>query len=297
MITPRQTTPAPGRQLLDFLVHLRVHYQLFILSGGFLLGGYLSPSLEWSAFLLQFMNVHLLLFGGATVYNSYWDKDEGPVGGLRHPPPLQWWMWPASLLLQLVGLLVALQAGLRFALAYMVSMLLFWLYSSPLFRWKGRPLRSLLAIGISTGTNSLLMGYLAGGHRAIPATVWVAALGVGLVILSLYPVSQVFQIDEDQARGDRTFANRFGFEGVLWFFRVAFPVGVGLLGLAIGARAWWVGAGFVLVGFLTGYLVNRQLTGLMGQPDEYERVMRIKYGTSMAFVIFILGLLILRHGF
>ena len=41
--------------------------------------------------LIGFLSVHILLFGGVTVYNSYWDKDTGPIGGLRAPPPLAPW--------------------------------------------------------------------------------------------------------------------------------------------------------------------------------------------------------------
>jgi len=57
------------RELWHFILHLRWHYQVFILSGGFLLGGLLSSDINVSWFVIQFANVHLLLFGGATAYN------------------------------------------------------------------------------------------------------------------------------------------------------------------------------------------------------------------------------------
>src|SRR6056297_121117 len=110
-----------ARQLWHFILHLRWHYQLFILSGGFLLGGFLSVNLDISSFLLQFANVHLLLFGGATAYNSFWDKDSGPVGGLKNPPPMTQWMWLASLLLQMVGLMIAIPQGSLFVSVYALS--------------------------------------------------------------------------------------------------------------------------------------------------------------------------------
>ena len=40
-------------ELRAFLVHLRVHYQLLILSGGYLLGGLYNRELALQPFLLQ----------------------------------------------------------------------------------------------------------------------------------------------------------------------------------------------------------------------------------------------------
>ncbi|MDZ7807429.1 MAG: hypothetical protein U5K71_09980 [Gracilimonas sp.] len=161
---------------------------------------------NWPQFWLQFLNVYVLLFGGATVYNSWWDKDEGPIGGLKSPPKMQPWMWPASMVIQYIGLFWAISVGWNFVIIYAISMLFFWLYSSPITRWKGKPILSLVAIGISTGTNSFFLGYLAAGGYPITWIEDIIAIGVACLILSLYPVSQVYQSDEDMKRGDETFA-------------------------------------------------------------------------------------------
>ncbi len=285
------------RQCWHFILHLRWHYQLFILSGGYLLGGYLSSSLEWSSFLLQFLNVHLLLFGGATAYNSYWDKDKGPVGGLRNPPPMEKWMWGASIMLQLVGLWLAWPAGTAFTLLYGISMLLFWLYSTPHARWKGDPRKSLVAIGISTGANSLLMGYLAANPtvNVLHVEVLIASAGVALIMLSLYPVSQLYQLREDSERGDRTFASRYGLKGAALFFRISFPAGL----LPVAASMYGVQAGLALIfaglGMIVYLWLSVRVGKLKGVNGEYDLVMRIKYGTSLVFVCFLALAILYRH--
>lgn len=282
-------------QVWHFILHLRWHYQLFILSGGFLLGGFLSANLDISSFLLQFANVHLLLFGGATAYNSFWDKDEGPIGGLQNPPKMQPWMWSASLMLQVVGLVIAVPQGLLYTGIYVLSMLLFWLYSTPLARWKSHPYKSLVAIGISTGFNSVLLGNLAAGNGEIAISVWVAAAGVSLMLLSLYPISQIYQIEEDRKRRDQTFAVRFGKRGVCYFFIIAFVSGLILVSLAIGVFDFWIAVFFGGIGVIVGIIVFALLKGLATTSDGYTTVMRIKYGTSIAFVLFLGTVLILKH--
>ena len=284
------------QQLWYFVLHLRWHYQLFILSGGFLLGGFLSPDLEPASFFIQFANVHLLLFGGATAYNSYWDKDTGPIGGLQNPPPMNQWMWLGSMLLQLGGLILALPQGTLYLAIYVASLVLFWLYSTPLARWKSRPIKSLVAIGLSTGLNAVLLGYLAAGNASLPAPVLLAALGVSLMLLSLYPLSQIYQLEEDRRRGDQTFAVQYGKKAVFRFFSVAFGMGLLLVAAAMGYYHLQLAFVFGMIGAITGGIVRLTLHSLGASEGDYQTVMRIKYGTSMAFVIFLVAVLLLKHG-
>ncbi len=283
------------QQIWHFIMHLRWHYQVFILSGGYLLGGVLSPEVNWAVFSGQFLNVHLLLFGGATAYNSYWDKDEGPIGGLQHPPPMQRWMWGVSLLLQFAGLGWALQISYTFGLIYLLSILFFWLYSSPHFRWKGNPIRSLVAIGVSTGCNSVFLGYLAASPETLSFTVVTAALGVMLMVLSLYPVSQVYQLDEDKTRGDFTFVMKFGVAGVIQFFAVAFVGGVILVSFAVFELFGWVSAAFMMLGLVMTAWIYSRLKELVLEREDYRQVMKIKYYTSLSFVILLITLLSFKY--
>ncbi|SHE96479.1 4-hydroxybenzoate polyprenyltransferase [Fodinibius roseus] len=285
-----------GNQVWHFVLHLRLHYQLFILSGAYLLGALLSENFNLQWFVIQFLNVHLLLFGGATAYNSFWDRDEGPVGGLPNPPPMVRWMWFASLLIQMIGLLLAIPMGAFFVGIYLLSMLLFWLYSSPWSRWKGRPLKSLVAIGISTGCNAVLLGYYATGFGPLYGSTWMAAAGVTFILLSLYPVSQLYQQNEDLRRGDRTFAVSYGKYTVMRFFEASFTVGLLLVTLAIGLQHLMLGLLFGITGGITGILVDRKLKGMMAHNEgDYRSVMQVKYRTSMAFVSFLVIALFAKH--
>ena len=283
-------------QLRSFLIHLRIHYQFLILSGAFLYGGVIAEQLNVAAFLTQFLSVHLLLFGGATAYNSYWDKDEGPIGGLKHPPAMSDWMWSASLLLQAQGLLIAATEGTLFVACYLVSALLFWAYSSPLLRWKGHPILSLIAIAISTGTCSVVMGFLAASiqHR-FSFPLMIGAVGAGLVLVSLYPVSQLYQLEEDGNRGDRTFAIRYGKEGVLRFFVMAYLTGAVMIGGALWTRHATAGMALTATSLASGLLLYFFIRQLKGVEEEYGAVMRVKYLASFGFVAFLTGSLFLLN--
>ncbi len=276
-------------QVWHFIVHLRLHYQFFILSGGYLLSALFVESINWEQFGFQFLNVHVLLFGGATAYNSYWDKDEGPIGGLKSPPKMEGWMWAVSMLFQLIGLVCAFSLGRAYVIIYAVSILFFWLYSSPLTRWKGRPLLSLVAIGVSTGSNSFLLGYLASGVNTLGVTQGFAALGVALIMLSLYPVSQVYQKEEDSQRGDQTFAIRYGLLGIRRLYRLFFTSGVLLIAGSLFKTDSSLSILFLVLSTIAFGIINQILKKLMGNKTEYETIMKIKFLTSFSFVLFILS--------
>jgi len=281
-------------QLINFILHLRLHYQFLLLSGGFLLGGLMANEMNTLQFWLQFLNVHVLLFGGATAFNSWWDKDEGPIGGLKNPPEMRPWMRTASLGMMFLGLIWAFTVGWIYSLVYLISLILFWLYSTPAARWKGDPILSLFAIAFSTGFNSVLLGALAAGG-AIDFILLLSATGASLVLLSLYPVSQIFQTEEDLRRNDRTFAAVFGLQKVRMFFAVSFITGAVLLCSAV--YLIYPIPALILLGaaMISWIILMKIILKLKGAKDEYDAVMKMKFLASFSFVVFLIAANAIRY--
>jgi len=282
------------RKLLHFILHLRLHYQFFILSGGYLLGGYLSDQMYAAQFWIQFFNVHVLLFGGATAYNSWWDKDEGAIGGLKHPPKMEKWMHPASLLLMFTGWVWSIFTGFEYAAVYGTSLLFFWLYSTPHARWKGKPLLSLAAIAVSTGFNSVLLGLWAAGG-VFNAAVLLSAVGASTILLSLYPVSQIFQIDEDRNRGDETFTAHYGLESTKKFFVISYLFGLSFLSFGLYLAEGVIGPIIFILGSFSFLIIRRMINPMEGRKAEYKNVMKTKFFASLSFVLFLMAAGTIKH--
>lgn len=283
------------KEILRFILHLRLHYQFFILSGGYLMGGVLAGEMDGTQYLLQFLNVHVLLFGGATAFNSWWDKDTGPIGGLKHPPKMEPWMHKLSLGFMFFGLIWAVAVGIIYAGIYLVSLFLFWIYSSPHGRWKGHPLRSLIAIGVSTGLNSVLLGTLAAGGQITPP-VLLGSVGAMLILLSLYPVSQIYQVEEDRKRGDKTFAGTYGFKTVKQFFGGNFTAGSLIVVLVSYLVNPYYGMLLFVGCMVSGILLFKIIAQLKGNDAEYKIVMKMKFLASLSFVFCFLILNAIEHG-
>ncbi|MDZ7756549.1 UbiA family prenyltransferase [Rhodohalobacter sp.] len=282
------------KEIGHFLLHLRLHYQLFILSGGFLLGGLMADQMSTAQFWLQFLNVHILLFGGATAFNSYWDKDEGPIGGLKNPPKMTDWMRIASLVMMAIGWVWSALFGVLYFVIYGVSIMFFWLYSTPLARWKSHPYLSLIAIGVSTGFNSVLLGTIAAGG-SVNTSVIISAFGASMILLSLYPVSQIYQMEQDKRRGDRTFAVEYGVDGVKFFFVISYLFGMIFFSAGLLQVYPYPAVIFFILGLISGVILLRLLLKLKGMESEYSSVMKLKFLASLSFVIFLMILNAVRY--
>jgi 1,4-dihydroxy-2-naphthoate octaprenyltransferase len=244
---------------------------------------------------MQFFSIHILLFGGVTAYNSYFDKDEGPIGGLKIPPKMFPWMLVGAWVLQFIGLILAFFSGLYFVFIYFVSAIIFWMYSSPRIRLKGKPILSLIAIGVGTAMFTCLLGYYANSTVELPSIeVIIASLGASLLVVSMYPLSQVYQVEEDKKRGDTTFSVKYGKKGVKNIFLSLYPLGLMLVVYSLVSIKLTFAVLSLVGGIACFGIVFSAIKKISMTIKDYEIVMRIKYINGLLFSLFALSFIFLK---
>src|SRR5882762_436845 len=146
--------------MLSTLLHLRVPFSYFLLPVYlFALG--ISPNLCESNLIWSFVIIHLMLYPASNGYNSYFDKDEKSIGGLKNPPPVNKSLYYISLLLDLAAIIIAYwKIGFLFALMILIYGLLSKAYSHPSIRLKKYPIIGWLIVGIFQGSFAFLMCYV-----------------------------------------------------------------------------------------------------------------------------------------
>jgi 4-hydroxybenzoate polyprenyltransferase len=189
----------------------------------------------------------ILLNGGTLAINSVFDKDEGDIGYLRAPPPPPRHLLAFSVALLAGGQLLGFALPPAFRIDYGICLGLSILYSVPPFRFKA-------VAGVDWVINMWGFGTLT------PFAAWAATgrpldLGHGLVLLGfcplfagLYPLTQLYQMEEDRRRGDRTLALLLG-------TRASLAVAIACTLLAFALFAWaaallWVRAWLLVVPLL-----------------------------------------------
>jgi 4-hydroxybenzoate polyprenyltransferase len=168
----------------------------------------------------------VMLNGGTLALNSAFDRDEGDIGYLKAPPP------PPKHLALVGFLLMAAGQGVSFVLpplfrwTYAVCFVLSILYSVPPFRLKAVAGLDWVINMWGFGTLTPLAGLAATGTVPSPVLSLVL-LAFCPLFAALYPLTQLYQFDEDRRRGDRTLALVLG-------MRLSLQVAVGGVVLAFG---------------------------------------------------------------
>ncbi len=268
----------------NFLVHLRLPFQL-VLAPFMLFGAALSHgTLRASTFALAFVILHVCIYGGTTAYNTHYDRDEGPVGGMEHPPEAGPWLLPGGIAIQVAGLAVAPLVSWGFFLTCLAFAILGVLYSRPVPRLKGRPWPSLFAVMVGQGMLGAIAGASAVSAPAFRAELGLGVLGAALLVGGLYPISQVFQMEEDRARGDRTLALLLGPRGTVLLACALFCLGAGSLSLS----AWAAGRPVDAIGFALAPVPMIALARWACAPhgNGFRRVTLLQVGAGVGFGLY-----------
>jgi 4-hydroxybenzoate polyprenyltransferase len=210
MESEARVTPDVTRGLADDLwaifVHARWPVQSYVLLG-FLYGSLIARSMFDMRVLTAFIS-WLLLCAGLTVFNSYYDKDEEPVGGMSNPPKVTPALLYGSLAMQAVAFVLAFFVGLTFFILALIVGAIYFLYSHKSFRWKSNGYRAVILNAI---LGSLTM--VAAASISDQPPLLAVAIGVFTAAFfkaSVYMMMQVHQVHEDTVRGDVSIAVMFG---------------------------------------------------------------------------------------
>lgn len=187
-------------------IHARWPIQSYVVAG-FLLGLLLALVPLSMTTLWAFIS-WLLLCIGLTIFNSYYDKDEAPVGGMVHPPKVTEGLFWGSLITQMIALGIAVFIGRTFFLLALFMYVVFFLYSHRMFRFKSNGYAAVFLNGV-LGATTILAAASLGGSLLRPEILCGAATAF-FFKNSVYTMMQVHQIEEDTIRGDKSIAVMYG---------------------------------------------------------------------------------------
>jgi 1,4-dihydroxy-2-naphthoate octaprenyltransferase len=182
----------------------------------------ISPNVNGDNILWSFLIIHLLLYPASNGYNSYFDKDEKSIGGLKNPPPVKNDLYYTSLLLDIAAIVLALiMVSKEFAVMLFIYGLASKAYSHPSIRLKKYPIAGWLTVVFFQGIFTFAMSYAAVNKFPIEMVLQQKVLFPGLLssmmLFATYPMTQVYQHEEDSKRGDKTMSLLLGIRGTFFF--------------------------------------------------------------------------------
>lgn len=182
-----------------------------------------------------FVVLHLLAYPASNGYNSWFDRDEGSIGGLERPPQVTPELWRLVVLFDGLALLGALLISWEFAALLVVYLLVSKAYSYDRIRLKKYPFVSTLVVVVFQGAFTFLMTQVGTGAATSEigsADNLLLAAVSSLFLCGSYPLTQVYQHHEDRQRGDQTLSLLLGVRGTFVFAGLGLLAGALVLGYA-----------------------------------------------------------------
>jgi 4-hydroxybenzoate polyprenyltransferase len=207
------------------LLHLRFFFSVFLLPVFFFALSQV-PEINLNSAILTFIIWHLLVYPASNGYNSYFDKDEGSIALIEKPPPVDKSLYYFSLLLDLIALFIAIYVGWILFFAVLIYGVFSKMYSHPLIRLKKYPFISFMIVFVFQGAFVYWSTYVSvSGINTLYG--WnlnftIAGLICSCLIGATYPLTQVYQHEEDSKRGDKTLSLILGIRGSFYFSAILF---------------------------------------------------------------------------
>jgi 1,4-dihydroxy-2-naphthoate octaprenyltransferase len=213
------------------LLHLRIPFSIFLMPV-FCFAASQAVHLTWQMYLIVFVVLHIFVYPASNGFNSFYDKDEGSIGGLKNPPKVNQNLLTTSLIFDIIGLFFSFVfVNWQFTLLVFIYGLMSKAYSHPSIRLKKYAIGGWLTVGIFQGAFTYLMCVLAfekdfsianttafSGFEVFYQQRHLFAAGlISVLLLGSYPMTQIYQHEEDSKRGDKTISLLLGIRGTFIF--------------------------------------------------------------------------------
>jgi 1,4-dihydroxy-2-naphthoate octaprenyltransferase len=272
--------------------HLRFPFSLFLLPV-YLFG--LSQAGEVSVLraVLTFSILHFLVYPASNGYNSYYDKDEGSIGGVEKPLPVSKELWYVSLCMDVIAIGLGFVLGLEFVLLILLYGLASKAYSNPKIRLKKYAVLGWLTVFIFQGfvTYVMVLSGLKGNIAAeiTSVKVWLPAVLSSVLLGGAYPMTQIYQHGEDKRRGDITISIKLGIRGTFYFTAFWFLLANAGFYVLLTFNQFIVFQGF-MVFVLIYFLYWFRLVYKDEQMADFKHTMRLNMLSSASMNLFFLTL-------
>ena len=284
--------------LKSTLLHLRIPFSYFLLPV-FLFAVAVSPNLIQDRLLWVFLLLHVFLYPASNGYNSYFDKDEKSIGGLKNPPPVSIRLYWVSLLFDVIAVVLGvIKVSFLFAVMVLIYGLVSKAYSHPFIRLKKHPVIGWLVTGFFQGFFTFSMCYVGINNFNVDSifreqALYPAAL-TSLMLWANYPMTQVYQHEEDARHEDRTLSLLLGIRGTFYFaalFFVLTSIGFILYFLKFyhPRQAWAFLLALSPVGIYFGswfWKVRKDAANA-----DYRHTMRLNFISATCLIVFFVWLL------
>jgi 1,4-dihydroxy-2-naphthoate polyprenyltransferase len=213
------------KQIQNTIKLLRFSFSLFLLPISLFSFFYIQPDISLQLFLVLVI-WHLLVFPSSNGYNSYHDRDEGPIGALAAPPKPTKLLLHVSNTMDAAAIFLSAFVNWHFVAFVVAFITISRLYSDRRIRIKKYSVIAFFIVCLCQGSGIFCANIFALSSVQLfytPAVVY-AAITTFLFIGTIYPLTQIYQHEEDGKDGVQTISMLLGKRGTFIFSGVMFSL-------------------------------------------------------------------------
>ncbi len=179
---------------------------------------------NWTKAVLVFIILHLLVYPASNGYNSYMDRDTKSIGGLEHPPPPSRELFLTTIVLDVAAIILGFLVTPLFGFLMPLYIGASKAYSYRGIRLKKFPVIGYLTVIIFQGAFTFWLVYHGSSSEHLLWPPWQAMVVCALLIGGFYPLTQIYQHQQDLDDGVMTISYKLGYTGTFIFCAVVYAI-------------------------------------------------------------------------
>lgn len=175
------------------------------------------PVIDYTKAAWVFVILHFIMYPASNGYNSYMDQDEDSIGLLKKPPRPTRELFYLTAVMDVLAVFLSFWVNGVFAACIIANILASRAYSYRRIRLKKYPVTGFLTVIFFQGAVTYFMVYTgSGGGMSLPVP-WQGMLISSLLFGGFYPLTQLYQHQQDLKDGVRTISYKLGYTGTFVF--------------------------------------------------------------------------------
>lgn len=180
--------------------------------------------INWYKAALIFFILHVLVYPASNGYNSYMDRDETPIGGLKKPMQPTKELFYTTVVLDVVAVTASLFISWYFEAGILLYIMASRAYSYRGIRLKKHPIIGYLTVIVLQGAVTYWLVYHGSSEALYTNASMSGMIAASLLIGGFYPLTQIYQHKEDKADGVETISYKLGYRGTFLFCASVYSV-------------------------------------------------------------------------
>ena len=189
--------------------------------------------------ILVFIILHLLVYPASNGYNSYMDRDTGSIGGIKKP------LQPTKQLFYVTVIMDVTAVGLGFLITpVFAGGVLLYILASRAYSWrkirlKKYPVAGYLTVIIFQGAVTFFLVYHGSENNHTINAPAIAMIAASLLIGGFYPLTQIYQHEDDIKDGVQTISYKLGYRGTFIFTGIIYAMAFTMLAVQFSLNLEW----------------------------------------------------------